>query len=168
MTDQPHFRFCPNAYADEEGAFETSEEICDVCARKAVWLYTGEIYTDGEPPNVCARCIADGSLRKRLPRDSYMLQDIMLEDADPTMTDEILYATPSVASLNTFEWPARNGAPLAFMGAGDSPVLKGNVAAKKAIEQAFKDAGDDDGHPSHTLVFKEVDGNFYVAVIDLD
>ncbi|MES1200728.1 MAG: CbrC family protein [Pseudomonadota bacterium] len=168
MTDQPHFRFYPNAYADEEGAFEASEETCDVCSRKAVWLYTGEIYAEGEPPSVCARCISDGSLRKRLPRDSYTMQDIMLEDAEPDLADEVLYATPSVASLNPFEWPVRNGKPLAFMGAGDSPSLKGNAAARAAIKHAFEEAGDDDGHPSHTLVFKQIDGNFHVAVIDLD
>lgn len=167
MSDQPYFRFYPNAYADGD-AFEHSDERCDICARAAVWRYTGEIYMEGDPPSVCARCMASGALRERLPADSYVLQDIVLEGADDDLADEILLATPSVASINPFEWPVIDGEPLAYIGVGDAASLKGNTKAQRAIAEAFTDLGEDSGHPSHALVFKRLDDDEYVAVIDMD
>ena len=167
MSDQPHFRFYPNAFADGD-AFERSEEFCDVCERTAVWRYVGEIYMEGEPPTVCARCMASGALRERLPTDSYVLQDIVLEGADDDLADEILLATPSVASVNPFEWPVIDGEPLAYVGVGDAASLKGNTRAQRAIAAAFADLGDEEGHASHALVFKQLEDDEYVAVIDMD
>jgi len=167
VTDQPHFRFYPNAYADGD-AFERSDQTCDVCEREAVWRYTGEIYMEGEPPMVCARCMASGALRERLPADSYVMQDIVLEGADDDLADEILLATPSVVSINPFEWPVIDGEPLAYIGVGDVASLKGNAKAHRAIAEAFADLGEEGGHPSHALVFKRLDEDEYVAVIDMD
>lgn len=167
MSDQPHFRFYPNAYADGD-AFQRSDQVCDICEREAVWLYTGEIYIEGEPPSVCARCMASGALRERLPADSYVLQDIVLEGADEHLADEILLATPSVASINPFEWPVIDGEPLAYVGVGDAASLKGNTRVQRAIAEAFADLGEGGGHASHALVFKRLDEDEHVAVIDMD
>jgi uncharacterized protein len=167
LSDQPVFRFYPNAY-EEGGPFKRSDEMCDICERQAVWLYTGEIYLDAEPPKVCARCMASGALRQRLPADSYTLQDIALEDADEEFASEVLLATPGVASINPFDWPVIDGQPLAFISPGDDASLKRNSAAQRAIAEAFAELGEEDGHPSHALVFKRLDAEEYVAVIDLD
>ena len=166
MSDQPYFRFYPNAYA-EGGSFKRSQQACDVCARAAVWLYTGAIYMQGEPPRVCARCMASGALRERLSGDAFVLQDIVLEGADEAMANEILQATPSVASLNPFAWPVSAGEPLAYIGVGDEEALKRNAKAQRAIAEAFAAFGED-GHPSHALVFKHLDEDNYLAVIDMD
>ncbi|MFZ2032032.1 MAG: CbrC family protein [Vitreimonas sp.] len=167
MSDQPHFRFYPNAYA-EGGPFKRSDETCDVCERQTVWLYTGEIYLEDEPPSVCARCLASGALRQRLPSDSFVLQDVVLEGADEALTNEVLYATPNVASINPFEWPVLDGEPLAYSGIGDDVALKRNAAAQRAIAQAFADLGEENGHPSQALVFRRLDTEEFVAVIDMD
>jgi uncharacterized protein CbrC (UPF0167 family) len=167
LSDQPVFRFYPNAYEDG-GPFKPSAETCDICEREAVWLYTGEIYCEGEPPSVCARCMASGAVRQRLPPASYTLQDITLEDADEDLTNEVLLATPGVASINPFNWPVIDGEPLAFVGAGDDASLKRNAAAQRAIAEAFAELGEESGHPSHALVFKRLNTDEYVAVIDLD
>lgn len=163
MSEQPFFRFYPKAYAD--GVFEPSSEMCDVCDRKAVWLYTGNIYTENEPPNVCARCIADGSLGRKLKPDAFVLQDVVLEGADPALADEILQATPGVACINPFDWPVIEGKPLAFVGQGDDAALKNDPAIRAAICEAFDG---EDAHGSHALVFKQIDGDAIVAVPDLD
>lgn len=164
MSDQPLFRFYPNAYS-EGGPFKRSDASCDICQREAVWLYTGGIYMEGESPEVCARCIADGSLRRKLPPDSFTLQDAILEEADGEYADEILYATPGVASINPFEWPAIDGVPLAYLGAGDEKALRSDLAVRAAIKAAFEG---EDAHGSHALVFKQIDGPRIIAVPDLD
>ena len=167
MSQQPPFRFYPNAYA-EGGPFKRSDQPCDLCERKAVWLYAGEIYLEDEPPSVCARCLASGALAKRLPPDSFVLQDIVLEGADKELATEILYATPNVASINPFEWPVLDGEPLAYVGIGDDASLKRNANAQRAIARAFADIGEETGHASHALVFKRLEEDEYVAVIDMD
>ena len=167
MGDQPFFRFYPNAYA-EGGPFKRSQELCDICDREAVWLYTGGIFMEGEEPSVCARCMADGSLRRKLPKESFTLQDIALGGVGQALADEILTATPEVSCFNTFDWPAIDGVPLAYLGVGDDAALKGDRGAYAAIKAAFEEMGEEDGHPSHALVFKQIDGPAYVAVIDLD
>jgi len=166
VSDQPHFRFYPNAYA-EGGPFKRSQQACDVCGRQAGWLYTGGIYMEGEPPSVCALCMASGALRKHMPADAYLLQDIVLEGADEDLANEVLLATPGVASLNPFAWPVIDAEPLAYIGVGDEAALKANASAQRAIVEAFAERGEA-GHPSHTLVFKQRDKDQYVAVIDMD
>src|SRR5262249_54244537 len=151
VTDQPHFRFYPDAYG-EDGAFKASNELCDVCERPAVWLYTGEIYVAGEPPSVCARCMASGALAARLGRDAFALQDIVIDGADEELANEVLFATPGVASINAFEWPVVEGEPLVYVGAGDKAALKHNTRAQRAIIAAFAEIGGETGHPSHALV----------------
>ena len=167
MSDEPPFRFYPNAYA-EGGPFKRSDEPCDLCERKGVWLYAGEIYLEDEPPNVCASCLASGALARRLPQDSFVLQDIVLEGADEALAAEILCATPNVASINPFEWPVLDGEPLAYIGIGDEASLKRNANAQRAIARAFADIGEEKGDASHALVFKRLDQEEYVAVIDMD
>ena len=164
MSDQPLFRFYPNAYA-EDGAFRRSDHTCNICERDAVWLYAGGIYMEGDEPAVCARCMADGSLRRKLPKQSYALQDAMIEGADPALVEEILTATPEVACINTFEWPVIDGMPLAFLGEGDSAPLKSDPAVRAAIREVFDG---EDAHGSHALVFRTLDGKTTVAIADLD
>ena len=164
MSEQPFFRFYPNAYA-EGGPLRRSDAACDICNCESVWLYTGGIYMEGDPPEVCVRCIADGSLRRKLPPDSFTLQDAILEQADAEYADEILYATPGVASINPFEWPVQDGFPLAYLGAGDEKELCSDPAVRAAIKAAFEG---EDAHGGHALVFKQIDGPALIAVPDLD
>lgn len=166
MTDQPFFRFYPNAYA-EGGPFEKSDEECGVCARPAGWLFTGVIYHESDDdPNVCARCIAEGGLSKVAP--GYTLHDMQFADApDAAMAEEIEQRTPGFATWNAFEWPVREGKPLAFMGYGSDPSLR-TAEALAAIAEVFADFSLEDADPSHALLFKTLDGDAYVAVLDLD
>lgn len=133
-----------------------------------MWLYSGEIHLEGTPPSVCARCLASGALRRRLAADSFVLQDIVLDGADEELAAEILYATPNVAAINPFEWRVREGEPLAYVGVGDEASLKHNANAQRAIGRAFVDIGEKTGHASHALVFKRLEEDEYVAVIDMD
>ncbi len=133
-----------------------------------MWRYIGEIYMEDEPPIVCARCMASGALRARLPAESYVLQDIVLEGANEELANEVLLATPSVASINPFAWPVIDGEPLAYVGIGDDVSLKNDAAAQRAIARAFADLGEAAGHSSRALVFKALEAEDYVAVIDMD
>jgi uncharacterized protein CbrC (UPF0167 family) len=164
VSDQPHFRFYPNAYA-EGGPFKRSLEICDICDRAAVWLYTGEIYAEDDAPEVCARCIANGALGARLPQDGFAMQDIVLEDVDAELAAEVLYRTPGVASINRFDWPVRDGWPLAYLGVGDEAGLGADASVRAAILAA---SGGEQVHGSHALVFRTLDGAATVAVFDFD
>jgi len=61
-----------------------------------------------------------------------------------------------------------DGEPLAYVGVGDEALLQRNVGAQRAIARAFKEIGEETGHASHALVFKRLDEDAYVAIIDMD
>jgi uncharacterized protein CbrC (UPF0167 family) len=164
VSDQPHFRFYPNAYA-EGGPFKRSLERCEICDRPAVWLYSGEIYAEDDAPPVCARCIASGALRTHMPKDGFVMQDIVIEDVEAELAAEILYRTPGVASINCFGWPVRDGQPLAYLGVGDEAGLRADASVRAAILEA---SGGEETHGSHALMFRSLDGATTVAVFDFD
>lgn len=164
--DHPHFRFNPVAYRQ---AFEASEERCDVCARACVWKYSGALYMAGDRPAVCARCIADGRLATFLGDRPFQLHDVFLDDADPALEDEVLRRTPGISCFNPFLWPVLDGRPLAFVGYGDDAALIALPEVQAAIGDAFVDLGwTFDGPTPYALVFRELDGPRYRAVVDLD
>ena len=166
--DQPYFRFNPGAYGDRR-SFERSSEVCDVCSRPCVWKYTGGIYAKEEPAVVCARCIATGELGRFFGEKHFSLQDIGISGAEPGLEKEVLQRTPGVASYNAFDWPVLDAKPLAFVGYGEDRDLFDIVAVRSAIEAAFEEIGQKiDGPTSYALVFKEIDGERYRAVVDFD
>ena len=167
MTDKPHFRFHPDAY--EHGCFEESDEICSACAKPSVWKYTSHIYAlPPEPAAICARCIADGSVAKAVPDGDYTLHDLSFdEEPEDELAAEIEQRTPGFATYNPFVWPVRDGAPLAFLGFGEDDNLAGLSKVKAAIATLAKEMGGDI-NPSDALIFKTLDGDDYVATLDLD
>jgi uncharacterized protein CbrC (UPF0167 family) len=167
--DQPHFRFNPRAYDDGQ-YFECSHETCELCARPCVWKYTGGIYVAGPEPSIlCARCIANGALRAFFGDRNFQLQSADLPGADPDLTDEVQHRTPGVPSYQDFDWPVLDGKPMAFVGYGEDKGLFAIPAVRSAIEAAFEEIGRTcNGSTSYALIFKEIDGDRYRAVIDLD
>lgn len=165
---RPFFRFYPGAYLPG-GAFESSQEPCDVCGVACDWRYTGLIYAQDHPNVVCAACIASGRLREKTSA-RFSLHDSELDGAAPELEAELLQRTPGIACFNPFAWPVLDGVPLAFIGHGDDDDLQGDLAAKAAVAAAGEDCGADDiKMPTpYALVFKEVDGARYAAVIDYD
>ncbi len=165
MTDKPHFRFNPGAY--ERGTFEASDAECAACGRPCVWRYVGIVYTEGAQPIVCARCIADGGL-SRVAGD-YCLHDMEFEDdVDADLADEVDKRTPGFSTFNAFSWPVRHGEPLAFVGHGDDLALKGKPGVVAALEDLADEMDDDDIAEGYALIFKELEADEYVAVLDLD
>ena len=58
---------------------------------------------------------------------------------------------------------------MAFVGYGDDEHLLEIVAVRSAIKAAFAEVGQTlDGPTPYALVFKEIDGERYRAVIDVD
>ena len=58
---------------------------------------------------------------------------------------------------------------MAFVGYGENQTLLDIAAARSAIEAAFAEIGQKfDGPTSYALVFKEIDGERYRAVVDFD
>jgi uncharacterized protein CbrC (UPF0167 family) len=166
--DQPYFRFNPRAYEDGH-SFERSSDNCEVCSRPCVWKYAGNIYTEEEPAVVCARCIANGELGKFFGDKRFSLQDIGIGGADPDLAMEVLQRTPGVASYNAFDWPVLDAKPMAFVGYGEDQTLLDIAAVRSAIEAAFGEIGRKfNGPTSYALVFKEIDGERYRAVVDFD
>jgi len=166
--DQPYFRFNPGAYENGR-SFERSSDVCDVCSRPCVWKYTGGIYTEEEPGVVCARCIANGELGRFLGDEHFSLHDIIISGAEPSLEKEVLQRTPGVASYNPFEWPVLDAKPLAFVGNGEDEDLLDIAAVRSAIEVAFAEIGRTfNGPTSYALIFKEIEGERYRAVVDFD
>ena len=165
MSDKPHFRFNPGAY--ERDAFEQSQDVCDACARACVWKFKGIVYTAGKKPTVCARCVADGNLAK-VAGDYGMHDADFDEDVDPKLAEEVEKRTPGFSTFNAFVWPVRNKTPLAFMGHGDDAKLAKQPAVIAAMETLAEETGDEDIAGSYALIFKLLDREEYVAVLDLD
>ena len=169
ISGQPHFRFNPGAY--ETGrSFEKSAEICDVCQSSCGWKYTGSIYAL-QRPTVCADCIANGNLTQFMDDRHFSLHDIELSGASSELETEVLQRTPGVACFYPFDWPVLDSKPMQFIGYGEDQRVLSNPDAQLAIEEAFVKA---DGEyelqtpTSYALVFKEISGDRYRAVIDLD
>lgn len=157
--DQPFFRFHPGAY---NRSFEPSEAVCPACRRTAIWLYIDNFYSVAGSA-VCARCIASGRAAEMFKGEFF---DTRLEGAAPALRAEVLQRTPGFPVFNPFDWPVLDGAPLAFIGYGDEPAVWNDAEARAAINAAFEEEAV--APAPYALVFKELDGPRYVAVVDLD
>lgn len=168
MTDKPNFRFFPKAY-ETEGVFRESNDICDSCGKPSVWMYSGPLYSQGNP-NVCARCIADGSLDKILGVGKYSFQDCYFPNVPTELSSEIMQRTPRVTSYNPINWPILESKPLAFFGYGDNDETWKFPDAVDAMKMTWRQAiGKElNSKSSYLLVFKELDGPRFIAVMDLD
>ncbi len=170
MSDdrKPHFRFNPNAY-NPGRVFEKSDEICEVCDRPCEWKYTGSIY-DQKNPVSCASCIADGSLERFADSKWFGLHDISMEEADPELEREVMCRTPGVACFNPYDWPVIEGVPLAFLMYGDEDSeLWNDLSVREEVKRAFGDSPWDGKKPgAYVLLFKQIDGHEYRAVVDPD
>lgn len=168
MSDQPAFRFHPDAY--EHGCFEASEQACAACGRPCVWKYTQHIYAlPPEPTAICARCIADGAVAKAVTDGDYGLHDFSF-DAEPeaALADEVERRTPGFATYNPFVWPVRNGSPLVFLGFGADANLGDVAPVKAAVATLATEMGVDEINAADALIFRTLDGEAYVATLDLD
>lgn len=168
-ADKPFFRFHPDAYA--RGSFLASRDPCDVCGRSSVWLYHGSVYVAGKKPAVCARCVADGKLAAFLEGDFGLHDADFDEDVDEALDAEVMQRTPGFSTFNAFTWPVLDGKPLVYVGHGDEDETWENPAAAAAIRKLYKDEGDpipDEGTTPYAIVFRELDGPRYVAIMDLD
>jgi uncharacterized protein CbrC (UPF0167 family) len=166
-ADQPLFRFNPNAYADGI-SFKRSQDVCELCRRPSVWEYTGNIYTTSPRSTVCARCIAEDRLLGFLQDDLATLHDVDISGAEISLAKEVITRTPGVPCLNPFEWPVINGIPLAFMGYGDNAALINLPGVEEAIREGFAEYRQDSSLVSYVLIFKQLDGDRYRVVVDLD
>lgn len=167
MSDRPFFRFHPDAY--EHGVFEESRETCSACGKPCVWKYNQHIYAlPPEPKAICARCVADGSAAKAVPDGDYGLHDCEFDgETSDALAVEVEQRTPGFATYNPFIWPVRNGVPLAFLGFGADETLKGNRGIKAAIAQLTIEM-ESEFAPDYAMIFKTLDGDDYVATLDLD
>jgi uncharacterized protein CbrC (UPF0167 family) len=169
--DQPHFRFNPGVYGQGR-SLEPSDDICDVCGQACTWKYVGSLYVFPETISaLCARCIANGKLGDFLGNRDFSFHDIQVHGADRMLESELLQRTPGVFCFNPYEWPVLEGRPLAFLGYGEDDVVLKDAEAQAAIKAAFQAIGWDfevGTSTPYALVFKEVDGSRYRAVIDLD
>lgn len=165
---QPFFRFNPNAY-DDNGPFKASDAPCDVCTRESVWI-SQVVVPD---ISVCARCIANNDLGRFINKRHFILVgDITLSAAlDEEIKSELFLNTPCVSSYNPFEWQVLEGIPMAFVGYGEDKGLWKIPNAVRAMQAAWEEFYPDtvlDGPTSYLMVFKEVEGEKYTAIIDLD
>ena len=167
MTDKPFFRFHPDAY--DHGVFEQSDEPCSACGKPCVWKYNQHIYAlPPDPEAICARCIADGNVAKAVPNGDYGLHDFSFdEEPSEALAIEVEQRTPGFATYNPFVWPVRAGMPLAFLGFGADDNLAELVGVQAAIAALSAEMGGEIA-PDSALIFKTLDGDTYIATLDLD
>jgi uncharacterized protein len=121
-----------------------------------------------EPDAICARCVADGNIAKAVPEGDYGLQDSTF-DEEPTeaLAIEVEQRTPGFATYNPFVWPVRNGMPLAFLGFGADANLASILGVQAAIAALSADMGAEIA-PDYAMIFKSLEGETYIATLDLD
>lgn len=166
-VDQPHFRFVPRAYEDNL-CFLPSQEACDICGKPCIWTYAGNVYAVNDPASLCARCIADGSLTRHFGNETFGFHDNEV-DADPAYWEEINHRTPGIPTWNPIKWPVIGGMPLAYVASGESKRFPTGSMVDKAVTDAWSEIGwDTPGDPGYVLLFKQIDGPEYRAIIDFD
>jgi uncharacterized protein CbrC (UPF0167 family) len=141
-----------------------------VCGRAAVWLYDGGVYAAGAPA-VCARCLADGSLSRHLEHDFSLHDADFADDVDEALDDEVMQRTPGFSTFNPFTWPVMDGKPMAFVGHGDEDATWDDPAAAEAVRRLYAGRGEPmkAGETTpYAIVFREVDGDRHVAIVDFD
>jgi uncharacterized protein len=165
VSDKPVFRFFPDAY--ERGVFVESKATCGACGRACVWQYKGPVYTAEPEAMVCARCVASGEMRK-VAGDDYSLHDFEFDDDPPeALREEIEQRTPGFATFNPFIWPVRDGVPLAFLGVAEDGDLAKKAEVKAAMAALAQEMGGEVG-ARYALIFRTLEGDAYVATLDLD
>ena len=118
---------------------------------------------------LCAQCIADGRTGEAVGTEDYSFHDTELDGAEAGPAGELMKRTPGVACFNPFEWPVLDGMPLGFIGVGNEAALMAIPEVRAAIGAAFAEIGwDAEGESPYALVFREIDGGRWRAVIDLD
>ena len=160
----PEFRFHPTAFAAGR-AFEPVEGPCEVCGRSTGWRYTGPLYACREV-RPCPDCIAEGRVATYVGDANFTFFDVDLREVQPRWHEELLRRTPGFAVFNPFPWPAKDGAPLAFVGYGDDADLWQDDRARAAMTEAFDD--EPEGPSPYALVFRDLEGVDFRVVIDLD
>lgn len=169
---RPHFRFFPGAYefcAGGDDVFRAEAGPCDACGMRDIHAYQGIVYTARqEQPTVCAQCIADGRLATFLNEAHVSLHDAEVAEVDwrDPLVVEVQQRTPGFATFNPFTWPVHDGLPMAFMGYGDEERWKYVSDVLAAMRAA--NAGEDCFPTPYALIFKQVDGPAYRAVLDFD
>lgn len=167
-TDKPVFRFYPGAYDD--GVLVASDETCASCGQRCGWAYTGLVYARVEVGATCARCLAAGTIDLGSDPHGYALHDILLESVPDDLLDEVERRTPGVSCFNPFDWPVHDGAPMVFLGHGESKALWRDPDLQAAMKAAWHELTGDEltGPTSYLLVFRSLDGTHTTAVLDLD
>lgn len=167
QPDRPYFRFVPGAF-ENNLCFERSDKKCDICAKACLWKYNGNIYAVNDPDTVCARCIADGNLAKHFGAETFGLHDMEV-DISPPLWEEINHRTPGIPTYNAITWPVINGVPCAFVAAGDSSDFPRGSDVDAAVADAWRERGlGDQGALRYILLFRQMNGKDYRAVVDLD
>ncbi|MEL6540662.1 MAG: CbrC family protein [Pseudomonadota bacterium] len=170
---KPHFRFFPNAYdfgADGEEVFKRETGPCHCCGMRDIYAYQRSVYwLRRDKPVISARCIADGTMAGLLfEGQTYSFHDCEVEglDWDSPEVEEVQSRTPGFPTFNPFDWPSIGGEPMAFMGYGDEEKWKTVPEARAAMKEANE--GQDRFPCPYLLIFKEIDGPRFKAVIDPD
>jgi uncharacterized protein len=166
-TDQPYFRFVPSAY-ENELCFTSSQQQCEICEKPCVWRYTGNVYAVNDPEILCARCIADGRLGKHFGSESFGLHDSDV-GASRAFWEEINHRTPGIPTWNPIQWPVIEGIPLAFVAVGETKQFPTGADVDDAVAKAWQKIEHENLGPiNYVLLFKQIDGPQYRAIIDFD
>ena len=92
------------------------------------------------------------------------------DDVGEAFGVEVMQRTPGFATFNAFEWPVLDGKPLAFFGHAEEDIVWTTPEAAEAVRKLYRDEQDEEleGRTPYAVVFRQVDGPRYVAILDFD
>ena len=115
--EYPQFKFCPNPLRTQ--SVVESSVPCECCGKTGKYSYIAGILREieeQEVKNLCLECISSGEAAKKFGGVFTEYSSIANRKSDKTITEEIMYRTPSFNSWQDQEWLSHCKTPCAYIG----------------------------------------------------
>ncbi|SET37025.1 CbrC family protein [Hymenobacter actinosclerus] len=121
METPPVFFYNPNAY--KLGIIEAQTIVCECCGKTRPFRYTGNLYCEADPDDLCPWCIADGTAAAKY--DGSFVADFEGINPNPNeasvqlsaaSTAQVSSRTPGYASWQDDVWLGHCGEACIFLG----------------------------------------------------
>jgi uncharacterized protein CbrC (UPF0167 family) len=153
-TNLPAFKYHPDPLAT--GSVIASDAVCECCKSARGFIYSGPVYGEEEPEDLCPWCIADGSAHARFDvsfTDEAGIGGYGDWDTVPQVVIEtVAYRTPGFNGWQQERWWTHCGDAAEFLG----PVGRKEMEAiGEAAFAALRDNGElPNGWPLNEFVSK--------------
>jgi uncharacterized protein CbrC (UPF0167 family) len=150
----PEFPYHPDPLAT--GSVTVSGAACACCGQARGYVYTGPVYTAGEPGRLCPWCIADGSAARRY--EAHFTADVAGGEVARAVLVAIAERTPGFTAWQDGQWLTHCGDAAAFLGRAGACELARHPDALQSLRQDIRSWGWPDAQIDGFLASLDSDG----------